>query len=130
LGFELYGYLLKNRVTASRSFHKKVIRQSQQAPSVHYALQSASKIYCYSGAIEDVHCRQRLGKHVPAATNTQAIIKELLETVFSVGSAPRLYNEHPRPTERIIEKRWQLLLGLRELTKTSAWAAVTREPER
>jgi hypothetical protein len=25
-----------------------------------------------------------------------------METVFSVGSAPRLYNKDPRPTERII----------------------------
>jgi hypothetical protein len=28
-----------------------------------------------------------------------AIIKKLLEAVFSVGSAPRLYNEDSRPTE-------------------------------
>jgi hypothetical protein len=46
--------------------------------------------------------RQRLGKHVPAATNTKAKIEELLETVFSVGSVPRLYNEDPRPAEIII----------------------------
>jgi hypothetical protein len=39
--------------------------------------------------------------------NIQAIIKELLETVFSVGSAPKLYNEHPWPAETIIEKIWQ-----------------------
>jgi hypothetical protein len=26
-----------------------------------------------------------------------------METVFSVGSAPRLYNKDPRPAERIIE---------------------------
>jgi hypothetical protein len=30
--------------------------------------------------------RQRLDKHVPAETNTQAIINILLETVFSVWS--------------------------------------------
>jgi hypothetical protein len=42
-----------------------------------------------------------------------------METVFSVGSAPRLYNEDPRPAANIIEgvsedgspkmieKRWQ-----------------------
>jgi hypothetical protein len=41
--------------------------------------------------------RQRLGKYVPAATHTQATIEELLETVFSVGSAPSLYNDDPRP---------------------------------
>jgi hypothetical protein len=28
---------------------------------------------------------QKLGKQVPAATNMQATIEELLETVFSVG---------------------------------------------
>jgi hypothetical protein len=42
----------------------------------------------------------------------------MMETVFSVGSAPRLYNKDPRPAEGIIErlsldgsgmieKRWQ-----------------------
>jgi hypothetical protein len=36
--------------------------------------------------------RQRLGKQVPAATNTQVTVDELLETVFLVGSASRLYN--------------------------------------
>jgi hypothetical protein len=40
--------------------------------------------------------RQRFGKHVPAAKNTHATIEESLETVFSIGSAPRLYNEDPR----------------------------------
>jgi hypothetical protein len=30
-----------------------------------------------------------------------AIIEKLLEAVFSVGSAPRLYNEDPRPSERV-----------------------------
>jgi hypothetical protein len=56
---------------------------------------------------------QRLDKHVPAETNTHISnipatarqppitkIEELLRTVFSVGSAPRLYNEDPRPAER------------------------------
>jgi hypothetical protein len=36
---------------------------------------------------------QRLCKHVPAATNLQRTIERFLETVFSVGTAPRLYNE-------------------------------------
>jgi hypothetical protein len=31
--------------------------------------------------------RQRLGKHVPAATNTHATVKELLDPVFSMRSA-------------------------------------------
>jgi hypothetical protein len=30
--------------------------------------------------------RQRLGTHVPAATNTQATIEILLETMFSIRS--------------------------------------------
>jgi hypothetical protein len=42
---------------------------------------------------------QRLGKH------TSITIEELLGKVFSVGSSPRLYNEDPRPVERIIIKR-------------------------
>jgi hypothetical protein len=45
-----------------------------------------------------------VGKHV---NNTRAIarqlpittIKEMLEAVFSVGSAQRLYSENPRPVE-------------------------------
>jgi hypothetical protein len=51
--------------------------------------------------------RKRLGKQVPAATNTQATTEEILETVFSVGFAPRIYNEGPRPSGEIIEKRWE-----------------------
>jgi hypothetical protein len=35
--------------------------------------------------------KQRLGKHVPMATSTQATLEEFLGTVFSVGSSPRLY---------------------------------------
>jgi hypothetical protein len=49
--------------------------------------------------------RQRIGKHVPATTNTQATTEEILETVFSVGFASRIYNEDPRPFGEIIEKR-------------------------
>jgi hypothetical protein len=36
--------------------------------------------------------RQRLGKHVPAATDTHATIEVLLEMVFSVLSVPKCYN--------------------------------------
>jgi hypothetical protein len=36
-------------------------------------------------------CRQRIGKHVPAATNTT--IESLLETVFSIPSMQSGYNE-------------------------------------
>jgi hypothetical protein len=36
--------------------------------------------------------------------NTPTTIQELLEAVFSVGSAPRLYNEDPRPAEGITER--------------------------
>jgi hypothetical protein len=37
--------------------------------------------------------RQRLGKHVPAATGTHATIEVLLETVFSTRSVQRGYKE-------------------------------------
>jgi hypothetical protein len=37
--------------------------------------------------------RQRLGKHVPAATNTYAAIEVLLEGVSSTRSVPRSYKE-------------------------------------
>jgi hypothetical protein len=47
--------------------------------------------------------RQRLGKLVPAAKNTQAKIEKLLEIVFPVASAPGLYKEDPRPAKEIIE---------------------------
>jgi hypothetical protein len=70
-----------------------------------------------------------------------------LKAVFSVGSAPMLYNEDPRPTALMTEswglsvESWALQWRLRrdgatvELTvegndKSSAWAAVTRGPER
>jgi hypothetical protein len=48
--------------------------------------------------------RQWLGKHVPSARNTQAAKEEFLEALFSVGSAPRLYNEEPRPAEIMTER--------------------------
>jgi hypothetical protein len=31
-------------------------------------------------------------------------IEELLKAMFSVGSAPRLYNEDPRPAELVVER--------------------------
>jgi hypothetical protein len=34
--------------------------------------------------------RERIGKHIPAATNTNA---KIYEEVFSVGAAPGLYEE-------------------------------------
>jgi hypothetical protein len=37
--------------------------------------------------------RQRLGKHVPAETDTHATIEVLLETMFSTWSVQRSYNE-------------------------------------
>jgi hypothetical protein len=37
--------------------------------------------------------RQRLGKHVPAATDTHARIEVLLETVFSTRCVQRAYKE-------------------------------------
>jgi hypothetical protein len=33
-----------------------------------------------------------------------ALIEELLKAVFSVGSAPRLYNEDPRTAENNLEE--------------------------
>jgi hypothetical protein len=60
--------------------------------------------------------RQQYGKHISAAVNQHATIEI---AVFSVGPAPRLYNEDLRQLElearespelgvgRIIEKRWQ-----------------------
>jgi hypothetical protein len=50
-----------------------------------------------------MHCLATAGKHV---NNIRAIarlppitIEKLVEAVFSLGSAPRLYNEDPRPAE-------------------------------
>jgi hypothetical protein len=40
-----------------------------------------------------VIAKQRRGKHFSAATNQHATIEELLETVFSMLSMPRLYKE-------------------------------------
>jgi hypothetical protein len=37
--------------------------------------------------------REWLGKHIPVATSTHATVKELLEAMFSMQSAPRLYKE-------------------------------------
>jgi hypothetical protein len=46
--------------------------------------------------------RQRLCKHVPAATNTQATTEALLGNGrFSLGPAPWLYHEDPKPTESV-----------------------------
>jgi hypothetical protein len=50
---------------------------------------------------------QWLGKHFTGATNRQATIEELLETLFSIGSAPRLYNDDLSPAEGITEKKWR-----------------------
>jgi hypothetical protein len=38
--------------------------------------------------------RQRLGKHVPAATDTHSTIEVLLETVFSTRFVLRCYKEY------------------------------------
>jgi hypothetical protein len=60
--------------------------------------------------------------------------KQLLETVFSVGSSPRLYNEDSRPAEGIFEKIRSYspvpeLIVVSWDNKSSARAAVTRGPE-
>jgi hypothetical protein len=48
--------------------------------------------------------RQLLGKHVPGAMNAKETIDVLLEMVFPVGSASRLYNDDRRPAEMMIQK--------------------------
>jgi hypothetical protein len=45
-----------------------------------------------------------LANEFPLQTNTQATIKELLGKVFSVESAPKLYNEDPKSAEKMIER--------------------------
>jgi hypothetical protein len=59
--------------------------------------------------------RQRIGKHVPAATNTHITIELLLKRVFSVRSVHSGYNDDNwgDPVERWV----------------SAWEAVTVGPE-
>jgi hypothetical protein len=42
--------------------------------------------FCLCGVSPSIVSRQRLGKHVPAATHTHATIEEVLNTVFSVRS--------------------------------------------
>jgi hypothetical protein len=68
---------------------------------------------CYTtGEYTTTISEQRFGKHVPAETNKHVnniravtrqpaitTMNELLGAVFSVGSAPRLYKEDPRPAE-------------------------------
>jgi hypothetical protein len=58
--------------------------------------------------------RQQIGKHVYNSRGT-------------VGSASRLYNEDPRPAERMISERVDSLQLMIEGTdKSSAWVAVTK----
>jgi hypothetical protein len=61
--------------------------------------------------------RQRHGKGVPTARNTQATVEELLEISFSVGSAPRLYNGNLRPAEVIFDT--ELRVGSREFSSAT-----------
>jgi hypothetical protein len=42
------------------------------------------------------------------------ILEALLKAAFSVGSAPRLFNEDPKSAEKIIER--ELSVGSRELS--------------
>jgi hypothetical protein len=42
---------------------------------------------------ETAVARDRLGKHVPVATDTRTTIEKLLEVVFSVGYVLGLYNK-------------------------------------
>jgi hypothetical protein len=55
-------------------------------------------------ARRNMHCLVTVGKHVNsiraiARQPPITTIGKLLKAVFSVGSAPRLYNEDPRPAE-------------------------------
>jgi hypothetical protein len=56
-----------------------------------------------SGMSELVIARQRHSKHVSAAMNQYATTKEMLEVVFSVWSAPRLYNEDQQPVRQTVK---------------------------
>jgi hypothetical protein len=62
-----------------------------------------------------VACRavstQRLGKHVPTATDTRATIEVLLETLFSTRSVPKSYKEanwgyQASSVRESVKKRW------------------------
>jgi hypothetical protein len=46
--------------------------------------------------------RQRLGKHVPAATDTHSTIEVLLETVFSTLSVQRIIRKTIGATESVV----------------------------
>jgi hypothetical protein len=61
--------------------------------------------------------RQRLGKHISAANNQQAKIQELLEAMFSVWSAPKLYSEYQ--LEELVSWRLQSAVSIRELQVSS-----------
>jgi hypothetical protein len=75
-----------------------------------------NKRYIFSVVSAARVATQRCGKHISAAVNQLATVEE---AVFSVGVAPRLYNENLRQLElelreslelavgRIIEKKWQ-----------------------
>jgi hypothetical protein len=55
-----------------------------------------------------MHCSVTAGKQVnnirTIARQSPITTEELLSAVFSVVSAPRLYNKDPRPAELIIER--------------------------
>jgi hypothetical protein len=82
--------------------------------------------------------RQRIGKHIPAATNTRATIQLLLETVFYTQSVQKGYKEDNRDdpvswelnSAREAEKRWRYSSVDSELTEDSALEAAKIEPER
>jgi hypothetical protein len=66
-----------------------------------------------AGIVEGINSaieRKRRGKHVSAARSKHATIEKLLEVMFAMRSAPRLYNED-------------------ELEKLVSWSEVARIPE-
>jgi hypothetical protein len=61
-----------------------------------FILQRVDSLLCKDRGISKytrVNSKQRLGKHVPVATNTHAIVDVLLEMAFITGSVPRGYKE-------------------------------------
>jgi hypothetical protein len=64
---------------------------------------------------------QRCGKHISAAVNQQATIEK---AVFSLGTAPRLYNEdfgQLRDRKAVEFRNWQLQQGIERVFGVGSW---------
>jgi hypothetical protein len=58
--------------------------------------------------VQPLLCNRRINKRLflgNGSVNTPTTIEDLLKAVFSVGSAPRLYNKDPRTAEVITERK-------------------------